>query len=69
VISSPDQALEVMDFEARPRRQGAASRAFSAIWQLAWTTTQTLRANREAYSRIQISALAGWWTSKRSTCP
>ena len=52
VISSPDQALEVMDFEAAARK--ALPPAHFGYLATGVDDDATLRANREAYSRIQI---------------
>jgi len=54
VISSPDQALEVMDFEAAARK--ALPPAHSGYLATGVDDDGTVRANREAYSRIQIRA-------------
>jgi 4-hydroxymandelate oxidase len=52
VISSPDQALEVMDFEAAARK--ALPPAHFGYLATGVDDDATLRANRVAYSRIQI---------------
>jgi len=54
VISSPDQALEVMDFEAAARK--ALPPAHFGYLATGVDDDGTVRANREAYSRIQIRA-------------
>jgi len=54
VISSPNQALEVMDFEAAARK--ALPPAHSGYLATGVDDDGTVRANREAYSRIQIRA-------------
>jgi 4-hydroxymandelate oxidase len=52
VISSPDQALDVMDFEAAARK--ALPPAHFGYLATGVDDDGTVRANREAYSRIQI---------------
>ena len=54
VISSPDQALDVMDFEAAARK--ALPPAHFAYLATGVDDDGTVRANREAYSRIQVRA-------------
>lgn len=54
VISSPDQALEVMDFEAAARK--ALPPAHFGYLATGVDGDGTVRANREGYSRIQIRA-------------
>jgi 4-hydroxymandelate oxidase len=54
VISSPDQALEVMDFEPAARK--ALPPAHFGYLATGVDDDGTVRANREAYSRIQIRA-------------
>src|SRR5690242_12080678 len=54
VISSPDQALEVMDFEAAARK--ALPPAHFGYLATGVDDDGTVRANREGYSRIQIRA-------------
>ncbi|HXL21725.1 MAG TPA: alpha-hydroxy acid oxidase [Candidatus Dormibacteraeota bacterium] len=53
-ISSPDQALDVMDFEAAARK--ALPPAHFGYLATGVDDDGTVRANREAYSRIQIRA-------------
>jgi isopentenyl diphosphate isomerase/L-lactate dehydrogenase-like FMN-dependent dehydrogenase len=52
VISSPDQALDVMEFEAAARK--TLPPAHFAYLQTGVDDDGTIRANREGYSRIQI---------------
>ena len=52
VISSPDQALDVMDFEPAARK--ALPPAHFGYLATGVDDDGTVRANREAYSRIQI---------------
>ena len=52
VISSPDQALDVMDFEAAARK--ALPPAHFGYLATGVDDDGTVRANRDAYSRIQI---------------
>jgi len=54
VISSPDQALEVMDFEAAARK--ALPPAHFGYLATGVDDDGTVRANREGYSHIQIRA-------------
>ncbi len=54
VISSPDQALEVMDFEPAARK--ALPPAHFGYLATGVDDDGTVRANREGYSRIQIRA-------------
>src|SRR6476620_8981596 len=54
VISSPDQALEVLDFEAAARK--ALPPAHFGFLATGVDDDGTVRANREGYSRIQIRA-------------
>jgi 4-hydroxymandelate oxidase len=54
VISTPDQALEVMDFEAAARK--ALPPAHFGYLATGVDSDGTVRANREGYSRIQIRA-------------
>jgi 4-hydroxymandelate oxidase len=54
VISSPDQAMEVMDFEPAARK--ALPPAHFGYLATGVDDDGTVRANREAYSRIQIRA-------------
>ena len=54
VISTPDQALEVMDFEAAARK--ALPPAHFGYLATGVDDDGTVRANREGYSRIQIRA-------------
>jgi (S)-2-hydroxy-acid oxidase len=54
VISSPDQALEVMDFEAAARK--ALPPAHFGYLATGVDGDGTVRANREGYSQIQIRA-------------
>jgi (S)-2-hydroxy-acid oxidase len=54
VISAPDQALEVMDFEAAARK--ALPPAHFGYLATGVDDDGTVRANREGYSRIQIRA-------------
>ncbi len=64
VISSPDQALDVMDFEPAARK--ALPPAHFGYLATGVDDDGTVRANREGYSRIQIRA--GSLTLKRSIC-
>src|SRR5215468_7887296 len=54
VISSPDQALDVMDFEAAARK--AIPPAHFGYLATGVDDDATVRANREGYSRIEIRA-------------
>src|SRR5690349_17906779 len=54
VISSPDQALDVMDFEAAARK--AIPPAHFGYLATGVDDDGTVRANRDGYSRIQIRA-------------